>query len=112
MIRRRTAVALLASPPLLTGGGGAEGEPLAGSFDHVVAVDHRCRPATSPRDRTRPPGPKRGGGVRLHIGHGGPTHARAGIAEAPVKELLRTPGPDRHPVVATGYGARRARRAA
>ncbi|MFF7749394.1 hypothetical protein ACFZCP_09115 [Streptomyces sp. NPDC007971] len=45
MIRRRTAVALLASPPLLTGGGGAEGEPLAGSFDHVVATGYGARRA-------------------------------------------------------------------
>ncbi|MFI9248430.1 hypothetical protein [Streptomyces sp. NPDC053069] len=47
MVQRRTAVALLASPLLLTG----------------------C----------------------------------AGVAKAPVKELLRTLGPDRHPVVVMGY---------
>ncbi|GGV04918.1 hypothetical protein GCM10010260_47690 [Streptomyces filipinensis] len=48
-------------------GTGFEGEPLAGAFDHVIAVDHHREPGTSPLDRTQPLGPSRGGGVWLHV---------------------------------------------
>ena len=48
-------------------------------------------------------GAKRGGGVWLHVDHGGPTHACVSVAKAHMKELLRTLDPDRHPVVVMGY---------
>ncbi|MFJ9820875.1 hypothetical protein ACIRU3_37540 [Streptomyces sp. NPDC101151] len=87
-------------------GTGFEGEPLAGSFDHVVAIDDKRRPGVSPLDRTRPIGLGRGGGVRLHVDHGGPTHGCVSIAEARTTELPRTLDPDRHPVVVMGYADR------
>ncbi|MES9525219.1 L,D-transpeptidase family protein [Streptomyces capoamus] len=83
-------------------GTGFEGEPLEGSFDYVVAIDYNRRPGTSPLDWTRPLGPGRGGGVWLHVDHGGPTHGCVSLAKAHMKELLRTLDPGRHPVVVMG----------
>jgi L,D-peptidoglycan transpeptidase YkuD (ErfK/YbiS/YcfS/YnhG family) len=84
-------------------GTGFEGEPLDGCFDYVIAIDYNREPGTSPLDWTRPLGPKRGGGVWLHVDHGGPTHGCVSVAKAHMKELLRTLDPDRHPVVVMGY---------
>ncbi|MFJ8495698.1 L,D-transpeptidase family protein [Streptomyces sp. NPDC094038] len=84
-------------------GTGFEGEPLEGSFDYVIAVNYNREPGTSPLDWTRPMGAKRGGGVWLHVDHGGPTHACVSVAKAHMKELLRTLDPDRHPVVVMGH---------
>ncbi|RRQ74580.1 hypothetical protein CQW39_27705 [Streptomyces griseofuscus] len=84
-------------------GTGFEGEPLDGCFDYVIAIDYNRRPGTSPLDWTRPLGPKRGGGVWLHVDHGGPTHGCVSVAKAHMKDLLRTLDPARHPVVAMGY---------
>ncbi|GGS60210.1 L,D-transpeptidase family protein [Streptomyces cinerochromogenes] len=84
-------------------GTGFEGEPLEGSFDYVIAIDYNRRPGTSPLDRTRPLGPKRGGGVWLHVDHGGPTHGCVSVAKAHLKDLLRTLDPGRHPVVVMGH---------
>ncbi|MER5914392.1 L,D-transpeptidase family protein [Streptomyces sp. NPDC001982] len=87
-------------------GTGFEGEPLAGSFDYVIAIDYNREPGTSPLDWTRPLGAKRGGGIWLHVDHGGPTHGCVSIAKAHMKHLLRTLDPDRHPVVVMGYADR------
>ncbi|WP_406444977.1 hypothetical protein OHB00_48080 [Streptomyces sp. NBC_00631] len=84
-------------------GTGFEGEPLEGSFDYVIAVNYNRKPGTSPLDWTRPMGASRGGGVWLHVDHGGPTHACVSVAKAHMKELLRTLDPDRHPVVVMGH---------
>lgn len=83
-------------------GTGFEGEPLAGSFDYVVAIDYNRVPGTSPLDWTRPLGQKRGGGIWLHVDHGGPTHGCVSVAKGHMKELLRTLDPHRHPVVVMG----------
>lgn len=83
-------------------GTGFEGEPLAGSFDYVIAVDYNRQPGTSPLDWTRPMGAGRGGGIWLHVDHGGPTHGCVSIAEEHMKDLLRTLDPDLHPVVVMG----------
>ncbi|MFJ9536148.1 L,D-transpeptidase family protein [Streptomyces sp. NPDC101225] len=83
-------------------GTGFEGEPLAGSFDYVVAIDYNRKPGTSPLDWTRPLGPKRGGGIWFHVDHGGPTHGCVSISEQHMKELLRTLDPRLHPVVVMG----------
>ncbi|NUO45971.1 MAG: L,D-transpeptidase family protein [Streptomyces sp.] len=83
-------------------GTGFEGEPLAGSFDYVVAINYNRRPGTSPLDWTRPLGAGRGGGIWLHVDHGGPTHGCVSIAEKHMKKLLLTLDPDRHPVVVMG----------
>jgi len=83
-------------------GTGFEGEPLAGSFDYVIAVNYNRQPGTSPLDWTRPLGAGRGGGIWLHVDHGGPTHGCVSVAEEHMKELLLTLDPDLHPVVVMG----------
>jgi L,D-peptidoglycan transpeptidase YkuD (ErfK/YbiS/YcfS/YnhG family) len=83
-------------------GTGFEGEPLAGSFDYVIAINYNRKPGTSPLDWTRPLGTSRGGGIWLHVDHDGPTHGCVSIAEHHMKELLLALDPDRHPVVVMG----------
>ncbi|MES5820045.1 L,D-transpeptidase family protein [Streptomyces sp. RG80] len=83
-------------------GTGFEGEPLAGSFDYVIAINYNRRPGTSPLDWTRPLGAGRGGGIWLHVDHGGPTHGCVSLAEEHMKELLRALDPARRPVVVMG----------
>ncbi|MGW7257532.1 L,D-transpeptidase family protein [Streptomyces sp. NPDC054834] len=84
-------------------GTGFEGEPLQGSFDYVIAINYNREPGTSPLDWTRPLGAGRGGGIWIHVDHGGPTHGCVSVAKAHMKDLLHTLDPDRHPVVAMGY---------
>jgi len=84
------------------GGTGFEGEPLAGSFDYVVAIDYNRKPGTSPLDWTRPLGTNRGGGIWLHVDHGGPTHGCVSLAKQHMKELLLALDPALHPVVVMG----------
>ncbi|MET8687467.1 L,D-transpeptidase family protein [Streptomyces sp. NPDC004732] len=83
-------------------GTGFEGEPLAGSFDYVVAINYNRRPGTTPLDWTRPLGAGRGGGVWLHVDHGGPTQGCVSLPKARMKELLRTLDPAAEPVVVMG----------
>jgi len=87
------------------GGTGFEGEPLEGSFDYVVAIDYNREPGTSPLDLTRPLGAGRGGGIWLHVDHGGPTQGCVSLSETHMKELLRTLDPGRHPVIVMGDAA-------
>ncbi|MGW0947830.1 L,D-transpeptidase family protein [Streptomyces sp. NPDC002623] len=84
------------------GGTGFEGEPLAGSFDYVVAIDYNREPGTSPLDWTRPLGTNRGGGIWLHVDHGGPTHGCVSLAKQHMKELLLALDPALHPVIVMG----------
>jgi L,D-peptidoglycan transpeptidase YkuD (ErfK/YbiS/YcfS/YnhG family) len=91
------------------GGTGFEGEPLAGSFDYVVAINYNHVPGTSPRDWTRPMGASKGGGIWLHVDHGGPTHGCVSIAKTHMRQLLRALDPARHPVVVMGDSASLAR---
>ncbi|MHB9864046.1 L,D-transpeptidase family protein [Streptomyces sp. YIM S03343] len=90
-------------------GTGFEGEPLTGAFDYVIAIDYNRVPGTSPFDWTRPLGSQRGGGIWLHVDHGGPTHGCVGIAERHMKDLLLALDPARHPVVVMGDSAYLAR---
>ncbi|MEU6356484.1 L,D-transpeptidase family protein [Streptomyces sp. NPDC047072] len=83
-------------------GTGFEGEPLAGSFDYVIAINYNRKTGTSPLDWTRPMGAGRGGGIWLHVDHGGPTHGCVSIAKEHMKELLQTLDPALHPVVVMG----------
>ncbi|WP_155059919.1 hypothetical protein [Streptomyces blattellae] len=83
-------------------GTGFEGEPLAGSFDYVIAIDYNRKPGTSPLDWTRPLGASRGGGIWLHVDHGGPTQGCVSVAEEHMKELLLALDPRLHPVVVMG----------
>ncbi|MER6142138.1 L,D-transpeptidase family protein [Streptomyces sparsogenes] len=91
------------------GGTGFEGEPLAGSFDYVVAINYNRKAGTSPRDWTRPLGQKRGGGIWFHVDHGGPTQGCVSISKKHMKKLLRVLDPERHPVVVMGDAASLAR---
>jgi L,D-peptidoglycan transpeptidase YkuD (ErfK/YbiS/YcfS/YnhG family) len=86
-------------------GTGFESESLAGSFDYVIAVDYNRRPGTSPLDWTRPLGLRRGGGIWLHVDHGGPTHGCVAVTERHMKDLLLTLDPARRPVVVMGDAA-------
>ncbi|MER6675202.1 L,D-transpeptidase family protein [Streptomyces sp. NPDC000983] len=90
------------SPAFSIGGTGFEGEPLAGSFDYVIAVDYNREPGTSPLDWTRPLGEDRGGGIWLHVDHGGPTHGCVGLARPHMKALLLALDPELQPVVVMG----------
>ncbi|MFD7505183.1 L,D-transpeptidase family protein [Streptomyces sp. NPDC059850] len=83
-------------------GTGAEGEPLAGAFDYVVAINYNREAGTSPRDWTRPLGDDRGGGIWFHVDHNGPTQGCISLSRAHMRTLLRTLDPDRHPVVVMG----------
>jgi L,D-peptidoglycan transpeptidase YkuD (ErfK/YbiS/YcfS/YnhG family) len=90
------------SPGFVAPGTGFEGEPLAGSFDYVIAIDYNRRPGTSPLDWTRPLGAGRGGGIWFHVDHGGPTHGCVSLAEDHMRQLLLELEPGRHPVVVMG----------
>ncbi|MFG3006531.1 hypothetical protein [Streptomyces calvus] len=83
-------------------GTGFAGEPLAGSFDYVVAIDYNRVPGTSPLDLTRPLGADKGGGIWLHVDHDGPTQGCVSLAERHMRDLLRALDPDLHPVIVMG----------
>ncbi|MFD3731959.1 hypothetical protein [Streptomyces sp. NPDC058632] len=90
------------SPGFSIEGTGFMGEPLAGSFDYVVAIDYNRVPGTSPLDRTRPLGADRGGGIWLHVDHDGPTQGCVSLEEAHMRQLLLALDPEQHPVVVMG----------
>lgn len=83
-------------------GTGFRGEPLEGTFDHVVAIDYNRAPGTSPLDGTKPLGPQRGGGIWLHVDHGGPTQGCVTLAEDDLVTLMRTLDPADKPVIVMG----------
>lgn len=89
-------------PAFSISGRGFEGEPLAGSFDYVVAVDYNRKPGTTPLDWTRPLGVGKGGGIWLHVDHGGPTQGCVSLPRGRMKELLRWLDPVKKPVVVMG----------
>ncbi|MFD0369577.1 hypothetical protein [Streptomyces sp. NPDC127114] len=86
-------------------GTGFLGEPLEGSFDYVVAIDYNRVPGTTPLNKERPLGPERGGGVWIHVDHGGPTQACVSLPRENMTELLRALDPARNPVVVMGPAA-------
>ncbi|WP_330177454.1 hypothetical protein OG875_30450 [Streptomyces sp. NBC_01498] len=83
-------------------GTGFRGEPLEGSFDHVVAIDYNRTPGTTPLDKVRPLGPGRGGGVWVHVDHRGPTQACVSLRRGHMVELLRLLDPAERPVIVMG----------
>ncbi|WP_069171712.1 L,D-transpeptidase family protein [Streptomyces griseus] len=89
-------------PRFRVSGEGFMGEPLEGSFDYVVAINFNRIPGASPLDRTRPLGEERGGGIWLHVDHGGPTQGCVSLPEDRMKELLRTLDPAKYPVIVMG----------
>ncbi|WP_223297598.1 L,D-transpeptidase family protein [Catenulispora acidiphila] len=90
-------------------GTGFRDEPLAGSYDYVIAINYNRAPGTSPMDPTMPMGAGRGGGIWLHVDHGGPTHACVSVPKDDMKQLLLTLDPALHPVIVMGDGASLAR---
>ncbi|WP_333767549.1 L,D-transpeptidase family protein [Streptomyces sp. IBSBF 2435] len=84
------------------GGVGFDGEPLDEAFDYVIAIDYNRVPGTSPLDGTQPLGANRGGGIWVHVDHGGPTHGCVSISAAHMVDLLHTLLPADHPVIVMG----------
>ncbi|MFJ9946923.1 L,D-transpeptidase family protein [Kitasatospora sp. NPDC091207] len=83
-------------------GRGFAGEPLAGSFDYVVAINYNRVPGNSPLDPRRPSGSTKGGGIWIHVDHGGPTHGCVSVPEDKMAQLIRTLDPAAHPVIVMG----------
>ncbi|MET9430577.1 MULTISPECIES: hypothetical protein [unclassified Streptomyces] len=90
-------------------GTGFLGEPLEGSFDHVVAIDYNRVPGTTPLNKTRPLGLAKGGGVWIHVDHGGPTRACVSLPLERMRELLLALDPAKEPVIVMGHAAALAR---
>lgn len=86
-------------------GTGFEGEPLAGAFDYVVAINYNRVPGTSPLDETEPMGTAKGGGVWLHVDHGGPTHGCISLPRDGMVQLIDALDPALHPVIVMGDAA-------
>ncbi|MFC8831469.1 hypothetical protein ACFT9I_39735 [Streptomyces sp. NPDC057137] len=89
-------------PAFTVSGVGFEGEQLAGSFDHVVAINYNREPGTTPLDWTRPLGAAKGGGIWIHVDHGGPTQGCVSLPMGRLKELLRWLDPEKRPQVVMG----------
>lgn len=86
-------------------GHGYEGEPLAGSFDYVVAINYNRKPGTTPLDWTRPWGADKGGGIWVHVDHGGPTQGCVSISRTHMRQLLKALDPALVPVIIMGDAA-------
>ncbi|MGA5064104.1 L,D-transpeptidase family protein [Streptomyces exfoliatus] len=83
-------------------GTGFSGEPLEGSFDHVIAIDYNRVPGRTPLDKERPLGAGKGGGVWIHVDHGGPTQACVALEREALRDLIRALDPAAEPVVVMG----------
>ncbi|MEU1277997.1 hypothetical protein [Streptomyces sp. NPDC005805] len=92
-------------PEFAVSGTGFLGEPLEGSFDHVIAIDYNRVPGRTPLDKERPLGEERGGGVWVHVDHEGPTQACISLSADHMRQLLRALDPDRGPVIVMGPAA-------
>jgi L,D-peptidoglycan transpeptidase YkuD (ErfK/YbiS/YcfS/YnhG family) len=86
-------------------GTGFEGESLADAFNYVIAINYNHVPGTSPLSDARPMGEAKGGGIWVHVDHGGPTHGCISLPQADVVSLLKTLDPARHPVIVMGDAA-------
>ncbi|MFD5769399.1 L,D-transpeptidase family protein [Streptomyces sp. NPDC127049] len=89
-------------PQFAISGTGFLGESLEGSFDHVIAIDYNRVPGRTPLDKERPLGAGKGGGVWIHVDHGGPTQACIALARDDLRTLLVTLDPAAEPVVVMG----------
>ncbi|MET7545534.1 hypothetical protein ABZS95_16975 [Streptomyces sp. NPDC005479] len=104
-----TELPYVQSPAFTVSGEGFDGESLEGSFDYVIAIDYNRVPGASPLDPTRPLGEERGGGIWLHVDHGGPTQGCISLPAERMEELLRILDPAKLPVIVMGDGAALAR---
>jgi L,D-peptidoglycan transpeptidase YkuD (ErfK/YbiS/YcfS/YnhG family) len=86
-------------------GTGFEGESLQDAFDYVVAINYNHVPGTSPLSGDRPLGESRGGGIWVHVDHGGPTHGCVSLTKANMAILLKDLDPAKHPVIVMGDAA-------
>jgi L,D-peptidoglycan transpeptidase YkuD (ErfK/YbiS/YcfS/YnhG family) len=84
---------------------GFEGESLADAFDYVVAINYNHVPGTSPLSPQRPMGESKGGGIWVHVDHGGPTHGCISIPQVDMVALLKALDPAKHPVIVMGDAA-------
>ncbi|MFI0719242.1 L,D-transpeptidase family protein [Streptomyces sp. NPDC021224] len=84
------------------GGVGFDGEALDEAFDYVIAIDYNRVPGNSPLDGSQPLGASRGGGIWVHVDHGGPTHGCVSISADHMVDLLHTLLPADHPVIVMG----------
>ncbi|MFD3657820.1 L,D-transpeptidase family protein [Streptomyces sp. NPDC058620] len=89
-------------PRFAMSGEGFYGESLEGSFDYVVAIDYNRTPGVTPLDRERPLGEDRGGGIWLHVDHGGPTQGCVSLPEDRMRDLLLALDPAKKPVIVMG----------
>ncbi|WP_282693863.1 L,D-transpeptidase family protein [Streptomyces sp. CC208A] len=89
-------------PEFAISGTGFHGEPLEGSFDHVIAIDYNRVPGRTPLDKERPLGAGKGGGVWIHVDHGGPTQACVALDRDDLRTLLVALDPAAEPVVVMG----------
>ncbi|GAA2238122.1 lipoprotein [Streptomyces amakusaensis] len=89
-------------PEFTARGTNFDGKPLDGAFDHVVAVNYNRKPGLTPLDWTRPLGEAKGGGIWIHVDHGGATQGCVGLARPRVAELLKLLDPKARPVVVMG----------
>ncbi|WP_030855866.1 hypothetical protein, partial [Streptomyces griseus] len=89
-------------PEFAVSGTGFLGEPLEGSFDHVIAIDYNRVPGRTPLDKERPLGQERGGGVWIHVDHGGPTQACVSLVRDDLRALLLALDPAAEPVIVMG----------
>jgi L,D-peptidoglycan transpeptidase YkuD (ErfK/YbiS/YcfS/YnhG family) len=97
-----TALPYHRSPSFVPSGDSVFGDSLEGSFDYVVAIDYNRRTGRSPLDPTRPNGYDAGGGIWLHVDHGGPTHGCVSLPEQGMRQLLGALRPDARPLVVMG----------
>ncbi|MCX5212276.1 L,D-transpeptidase family protein [Kitasatospora sp. NBC_00240] len=89
----------------VVGGKGFAGESLAGSFDYVVAINYNRVQGASPLDGRRPNGSTKGGGIWIHVDHGGPTHGCISVPEDKMARLLQLLDPAANPVIVMGDAA-------
>ncbi|MFD7734974.1 L,D-transpeptidase family protein [Kitasatospora phosalacinea] len=90
------------SKSFVMSGRGFNNEPLAGSFDYVIAINYNRVEGRSPLDTTYPQGAAKGGGIWLHLDHGGPTHGCISLTEDHMVELVKTLDPALHPMIMMG----------
>ncbi|MCS0634930.1 hypothetical protein NX801_04490 [Streptomyces sp. LP05-1] len=104
-----TALPYDEDPEFADSGTGFLGESLEGSFDYVIAIDYNRVPGTSPLNKSRPLGEAAGGGIWVHVDHGGPTRACVSLAVEEMEKLLRRLDPGKEPVIVMGDAASLAR---